>query len=368
MENERDLYQILQIDPAAEQEIVQAAFKRLALKHHPDRNQALDAHQRMQELNDAYALISDPAQRAAYDRERQKRLNAQRQAEEEARYQEEAARRAEAARLRREQEAARRRAENERLEKVRAAAAQRRVEYQEQIRAQQAAMRQAKRERQQREWEARQAARVATGQAAAEQAAVQAAPSIETSVEFVKEPDAALEAAPEAAPEAVLQARVWDEPEQSPIDLPIHSDCERRKLALQQSRRALIEHIFKLDFAITEAAEQLNYWSSRRVPWQIDVQAGQDTAFIIGSAVTMVTLLLAGFMVTHGSATVWAAAFGLVGIGAGWWTWRTSLSILPVRYMADAWRDIKRARELQRQALAEELAQLEVVIQVSSDY
>jgi curved DNA-binding protein CbpA len=35
----------------------------------------------MQELNDAYAIISDPAQRAVYDRERQKRLNAQRQAE-----------------------------------------------------------------------------------------------------------------------------------------------------------------------------------------------------------------------------------------------------------------------------------------------
>src|SRR3974377_982 len=98
MDNERDLYQILQIDPAAEKEVVQAAFKRLALKYHPDRNQALDAHQRMQELNDAYAIISDPAQRAAYDRERQQRLNAQRQAEEEARYRAEAERRAEAVR------------------------------------------------------------------------------------------------------------------------------------------------------------------------------------------------------------------------------------------------------------------------------
>ena len=78
---DQDLYQILQIDPAAEQEVVQAAFKRLALKYHPDKNPSLDANHRMQELNDAYAVISDPVQRAAYDRERREKLTAQRQAE-----------------------------------------------------------------------------------------------------------------------------------------------------------------------------------------------------------------------------------------------------------------------------------------------
>ena len=223
-------------------------------------------------------------------------------------------------------------------------------------------MRQAKRERQQREWETQQAARAAAEPAAAEQAAVQVAPSIETPVERVKEP----EAAPEAMPEAALQARVWDEPEESPIDLPVLSDRERRELALQQSQRALRDQIFKLDFGIADAAEQVNYWSGRRIPWQIDVQAGQDTTFIIGGAVTIVTLLLAGFTVTSGGAMGWAAAFGLVGVGTGWWTWRTSLSLLPVRYLADAWKDIMRGRELQRQALAEELAQLEAVLQVSS--
>ena len=103
MDSDQDLYQILQIDPAAEQEVVQAAFKRLALKYHPDKNPSPDANRRMQELNDAYDVISDPVQRAAYDRERQEKLTAQRQAEEEARYRAEAQRRTEASQLRREQ-------------------------------------------------------------------------------------------------------------------------------------------------------------------------------------------------------------------------------------------------------------------------
>ena len=63
MDTDRDLYQILQVDPAAEQEVVQAAFKRLALKYHPDKNPAPDAHRRMQERNDAILIISDPVQR-----------------------------------------------------------------------------------------------------------------------------------------------------------------------------------------------------------------------------------------------------------------------------------------------------------------
>jgi hypothetical protein len=58
--------------------------------------------------------------------------------------------------------------------------------------------------------------------------------------------------------------------------------------------------------------------------------------------------------------------FGLVGLGTGWWTWRTSLAIMPVKYLVDAWTEIKRGRELQRKILAEERAQLEVVMQVSA--
>lgn len=66
----RDLYKILQVDPAAEPEVVEAAYRRLALKYHPDVSQAPDAAERMRDLNMAYAVIGDGAKRADYDRAR----------------------------------------------------------------------------------------------------------------------------------------------------------------------------------------------------------------------------------------------------------------------------------------------------------
>jgi hypothetical protein len=65
-----DYYQILQVDPSADPEIIEAAYKRLVRKYHPDVNASPDATARMQEINEAYAVLNDPAQRAAYDYER----------------------------------------------------------------------------------------------------------------------------------------------------------------------------------------------------------------------------------------------------------------------------------------------------------
>src|SRR5262249_17488865 len=39
----RTLYQVLQVDPDADPDVIEAAFKRLALKYHPDRSPAADA-------------------------------------------------------------------------------------------------------------------------------------------------------------------------------------------------------------------------------------------------------------------------------------------------------------------------------------
>jgi curved DNA-binding protein CbpA len=64
-----DYYAILQVDPEAEPEVIEAAYRRLARKYHPDVNPAPDASQRMVELNAAYAVLGDPEKRAAYDRE-----------------------------------------------------------------------------------------------------------------------------------------------------------------------------------------------------------------------------------------------------------------------------------------------------------
>jgi len=61
-------YQVLQLDPAAEQEVVEAAFKRLALKYHPDTSKAPDASNRMREIIEAHSLLTDPSKRERYDR------------------------------------------------------------------------------------------------------------------------------------------------------------------------------------------------------------------------------------------------------------------------------------------------------------
>lgn len=65
-----DYYEILQVHPAAEPEVIQAAYRRLSLKYHPDVNASPDAAQRMAQLNQAYAILGDAERRKTYDRQR----------------------------------------------------------------------------------------------------------------------------------------------------------------------------------------------------------------------------------------------------------------------------------------------------------
>jgi len=65
-----DPYAVLQVVPGADQEVVHAAFKALALKYHPDHDATRRAADKMAELNRAYALLRDERARAAYDRSR----------------------------------------------------------------------------------------------------------------------------------------------------------------------------------------------------------------------------------------------------------------------------------------------------------
>jgi curved DNA-binding protein CbpA len=81
----KNYYRILQVDPGAEPEVVTAAYKQLALKYHPDTSQSADATRKMQELNEAYAVVSEPATRAQYDRERNRQQAMGRQADRQAR-------------------------------------------------------------------------------------------------------------------------------------------------------------------------------------------------------------------------------------------------------------------------------------------
>jgi curved DNA-binding protein CbpA len=63
----RDPYEVLQVRPGAEPEVVRAAYRVLARKYHPDLGG--DAT-RMVALNDAWDVLGDPVRRAAYDASR----------------------------------------------------------------------------------------------------------------------------------------------------------------------------------------------------------------------------------------------------------------------------------------------------------
>jgi curved DNA-binding protein CbpA len=65
-----DPYKVLQVDSEAEEEVIQAAYRRLAQKYHPDVAPGPEAAARMTAINAAWALLRDPASRAAHDRER----------------------------------------------------------------------------------------------------------------------------------------------------------------------------------------------------------------------------------------------------------------------------------------------------------
>ena len=64
-----DFYEILQVHPKAEPEVIKAAYQRLAQKYHPDKNpgQAERMGLYMKKLNEAYMVLGDPTKRAVYD-------------------------------------------------------------------------------------------------------------------------------------------------------------------------------------------------------------------------------------------------------------------------------------------------------------
>jgi len=67
-----DYYKTLQVDPTADPVVIQAAYKKLAEKYHPDRNPDPHSLTRMKALNVARDILLDPDQRARYDETRRR--------------------------------------------------------------------------------------------------------------------------------------------------------------------------------------------------------------------------------------------------------------------------------------------------------
>ena len=63
-----DPYRVLQVLPTADQEVLNAAYRALAQKYHPDHDGSKAAARRMAELNAAWATVRDPDLRASWDR------------------------------------------------------------------------------------------------------------------------------------------------------------------------------------------------------------------------------------------------------------------------------------------------------------
>lgn len=64
----RDYYEVLGLNREASPEEIKKAYRKLAMKHHPDRNPDKGSEDKFKELSEAYEILSEPQKKAAYDR------------------------------------------------------------------------------------------------------------------------------------------------------------------------------------------------------------------------------------------------------------------------------------------------------------
>jgi curved DNA-binding protein CbpA len=75
-----DYYAMLEVSSSADVAEINAAFRRLAWRYHPDRNPAPGSTLQFQDINEAHQVLTDPERRAQYDAEWHPEVSAQRDA------------------------------------------------------------------------------------------------------------------------------------------------------------------------------------------------------------------------------------------------------------------------------------------------
>ena len=67
--SKRDYYEVLSVSRSASEQEIKSAYRRLAVRYHPDKNPGdTEAENKFKEAAEAYSVLSDPEQRARYDR------------------------------------------------------------------------------------------------------------------------------------------------------------------------------------------------------------------------------------------------------------------------------------------------------------
>lgn len=63
----KDYYKILGIPSGANEDEIKKAYRKMALKYHPDKNKEPNAEEKFKEIAEAYDVLSDPKKRSLYD-------------------------------------------------------------------------------------------------------------------------------------------------------------------------------------------------------------------------------------------------------------------------------------------------------------